>query len=104
MANGSTTANDNSATVQRMEREPLVLNKRSYHWITERICGIIEGPQPLLWWLLFLPSLALMSWVGFGLVYLISTGVGVWVIITLLVGAGLSLILCFGLVLVMPEH
>ncbi len=78
MANGSTTANDSGAPIQKMEREPLVLNKRSYHWITERICGIIEGPQPLIWWLLFLPSLALMSCVGFGLVYLISTGVGVW--------------------------
>ncbi len=22
-----------------LEREPLVLNNRSYHWITDRICG-----------------------------------------------------------------
>ena len=31
-----------------MEREPLVLNKRSYNWITERICGVVEGRQPLI--------------------------------------------------------
>ena len=38
------------------QREPLVLNNRSYSWITNRICGIIENPQPKIWWLLFIPA------------------------------------------------
>ena len=62
-----------------MEREELVLNNRSYNWITERICGIVEKPQPLLWWLMFIPCsiIALVGVVG-GLTYLVSSGVGVW--------------------------
>jgi len=62
-----------------LKREKLILNDRSYHWITERICGIVENRQPFLWWLLFIPSalVALVGVVG-GLTYLVSTGVGVW--------------------------
>ncbi|MFM2171003.1 MAG: polysulfide reductase NrfD [Verrucomicrobiota bacterium] len=62
-----------------LEREHLILNNRSYHWITERICGIVENKQPLLWWILFIPSaLIAMLGVGGGLARLVSTGVGVW--------------------------
>jgi len=62
-----------------LKREELILNERSYNWVTERICGIVEKPQPLLWWLLFLPSSIIAAvGVGFGLLYLVSTGVGVW--------------------------
>lgn len=61
-----------------LDREPLVLNNRSYSWITNRICGIIENKQPLLWWILFLPSVVLTGVMAFCFVYLISTGVGVW--------------------------
>ena len=76
MANGTTTA-DGTAPA-RMEREELVLNKRSYNWITERICGVIEEPQPFIWWLLFIPSALIATLVPIGLIILISTGVGVW--------------------------
>ncbi len=61
-----------------LDREPLVLNNRSYSWITNRICGIIENKQPLLWWLLFLPSVALTGLMVYCFCYLIATGVGVW--------------------------
>ena len=62
-----------------LEREKLILSGRSYHWITERICGVLENRQPLIWWLLFIPSaLIAMIGVGGGLTYLVSTGVGVW--------------------------
>ena len=27
--------------------QPLVLNKRSFHWVTEKICGIVEGKHLL---------------------------------------------------------
>ncbi len=61
-----------------MAREPLVLNNRSMGWITDRICGIVENRQPFIWWVLFVPAVALFSCLAFTLVYLVSTGVGVW--------------------------
>ena len=48
-----------------LEREKLILSGRSYHWITARICGVLENQQPLLWWLLFIPS-ALIAAIGVG--------------------------------------
>jgi len=62
-----------------LKRETLILNDRSYHWITERVCGIVENRQPLLWWILFIPSaLIALIGVGGGLAYLVVSGVGVW--------------------------
>jgi molybdopterin-containing oxidoreductase family membrane subunit len=62
-----------------LEREKLILNKRSYNWITERVCGVIENRQPAIWWFLFIPSVLMaVIGVGGGLTYLVSTGVGVW--------------------------
>jgi Ni/Fe-hydrogenase subunit HybB-like protein len=86
MADGTTTADAGEAPgihsdppgVQGVAREPLVLNDRSMHWVTERICGIIENRQPLLWWVLFLPGAALSGLLAFCLVYLVSTGIGIW--------------------------
>ena len=70
---------DSGVKLPVLKREKLILNERSYHWITERICGIIENRQPFLWWLLFIPcSLIALIGVGGGLTYLVSTGVGVW--------------------------
>ncbi|MBL9130721.1 MAG: polysulfide reductase NrfD [Verrucomicrobiaceae bacterium] len=65
-------------TPRILDREPLVLNNRSYSWITNRICGIVENKQPALWWILFIPSVLLTGLMVFCFVYLISTGVGVW--------------------------
>jgi len=62
-----------------LEREDLVLNNRSFGWITNRICGIVENRQPLLWWLIFIPcALMALIGVGGGLTYLVLSGVGVW--------------------------
>ncbi|MGE9271513.1 MAG: NrfD/PsrC family molybdoenzyme membrane anchor subunit [Verrucomicrobiales bacterium] len=62
-----------------LKREKLILNGRSYNWITERVCGVIENRQPFLWWLLFVPSVIIAAiGVGGGLFHLVSTGVGVW--------------------------
>ena len=61
-----------------MAREPLVLNNRSMGWITDRICGIVENRQPFIWWVLFVPAVVLFLCLVFTLVYLVSTGVGVW--------------------------
>lgn len=59
-------------------RELLVLNNRSLGWITDRICGIVENRQPFIWWVLFVPSVFGFCCLVFSLVYLVSTGVGVW--------------------------
>jgi len=59
-------------------REQLVLNNRSMSWVSNRICGIVENRQPFIWWVLFVPSVFLFSCLIFTLVYLVSTGVGVW--------------------------
>jgi Ni/Fe-hydrogenase subunit HybB-like protein len=67
-----------TGTPRILEREPLVLNKRSYSWITNRVCGIVENRQPLIWWILFVPSVALTLIMAACFVYLVSTGVGIW--------------------------
>ena len=81
MASSHQNAPDSSEGIKLpvLEREKLILNDRSYHWITERICGVLENRQPLIWWLLFLPSALIAAiGVGGGLFHLVSTGVGVW--------------------------
>jgi len=57
---------------------PLVLNNRSYKWVTDKICGIVESKTPTWWWWCFITALCVASFTGMGLVYLVSTGVGVW--------------------------
>jgi Ni/Fe-hydrogenase subunit HybB-like protein len=42
------------------------------------ICGITENRQPFIWWVLFVPSVLLFGLLMGTLVYLVSTGVGVW--------------------------
>ena len=66
------------ALVEQVAKKPLVLHGHDYHWITEKICTIVEEKTPAWWWKAFIPSalLALMVPIGFG--YLILTGVGVW--------------------------
>ncbi len=82
--NGATTAPDviadeASASVGKpLARVPLVLNKRNFSWITERIAGVIEGPAPRWWWVAFAVT-AMVAAIGlFCLGYQISTGVGTW--------------------------
>ena len=76
MAHTATATPATSGTPRILEREPLVLNNRSYAWITNRICGIVENRQPMIWWILFVPSVILTSFMVFCFAYLISTGVG----------------------------
>ena len=66
MAQQTATASHSSSSQPRiLDREPLVLNNRSYSWITNRICGIVENRQPKLWWILFIPSVILTAIMAF---------------------------------------
>ncbi|MEI7730440.1 MAG: NrfD/PsrC family molybdoenzyme membrane anchor subunit [Verrucomicrobiota bacterium] len=57
---------------------PLVLNQRSWGWITDHIAGLVENKTPGWWWLAFGISFPLTLLCFVMIVYLISTGVGVW--------------------------
>ena len=59
-------------------RQPCVANDRSFNWITEKVCGIIEEKTPTWWWICFAIACMTASFTVVGLVYLTLTGVGVW--------------------------
>jgi Ni/Fe-hydrogenase subunit HybB-like protein len=61
-----------------LEREPLVLNRRSLGWITDKIAGICEGKTPKWWWIAFIITSTIAILVPTLLAYLVTTGVGVW--------------------------
>src|SRR6185503_14328137 len=63
---------------KELVRAPLVLNRRPLGWISDHISAVAEGKAPLWWWVAFVPSFLIMI-VCFSMVlYLMSTGVGVW--------------------------
>jgi len=33
---------------------PLVLNNRSFGWVTDKICGVVESKTPTWWWWCFI--------------------------------------------------
>jgi len=61
-----------------MPVHPLVSNKRDFHWVTEKICRIVEDRTPLWWWICFGVAAFVALFTFTGLTYLVSTGVGVW--------------------------
>jgi molybdopterin-containing oxidoreductase family membrane subunit len=61
-----------------LPRPKLILNDRGFHWITDKVCGIVEEPAPLWWKVLFGVALFIASFTGLGLFYLVSTGTGTW--------------------------
>lgn len=69
---------DASAAARRIERAPLVTNNRTMSWISDRVASCTEQRAPRWWWITFTltASLAVVSLLC--IVYLISTGVGVW--------------------------
>jgi molybdopterin-containing oxidoreductase family membrane subunit len=72
------TAEQEAYALKRMTRAPLVSNNRSFNWVTEKICGIVEAKTPLWWWCAFIPCAGLASITFLCFAYLIATGVGVW--------------------------
>ncbi|MFO7724913.1 MAG: NrfD/PsrC family molybdoenzyme membrane anchor subunit [Oceanipulchritudo sp.] len=61
-----------------MPRRPIIENDRSFSWITQKICGIVEGRTPTWWWVAFILCAMIASFTLVGLVYLVSVGTGVW--------------------------
>jgi len=61
-----------------MPVHPLVSNKRDFHWVTEKICRIVEDRTPMWWWICFSVAAFVALFTFTGLTYLVSTGVGVW--------------------------
>src|SRR6266498_1908837 len=68
--------------IQKAERRvahvPLVLNRRNFSWLTERISGVVEQPAPRWWWVAFTITASAATSGLFCLGYQISTGVGTW--------------------------
>ena len=61
-----------------MPRRPIIENERSFSWITQKVCGIVEGRTPMWWWVAFIICALIASFTLMGLIYLVSTGTGVW--------------------------
>lgn len=61
-----------------MPRRDIIENNRSFGWITQKVCGIVEGKTPNWWWVAFILSCMIASFTAMGLIYLVATGVGVW--------------------------
>jgi Ni/Fe-hydrogenase subunit HybB-like protein len=59
-------------------RRPIIENDRNFTWITQKVCGIVEGRTPMWWWVAFIISALVASFTAMGLIYLVSTGTGVW--------------------------
>tara|TARA_B110000444_G_scaffold223391_1_gene225976 strand:+ start:7701 stop:9077 length:1377 start_codon:yes stop_codon:yes gene_type:complete len=59
-------------------REPLILDDKSLHDITEDVARPIEGSANKWWWALFLTALLAFLWGAGCMVYTIGTGIGVW--------------------------
>jgi molybdopterin-containing oxidoreductase family membrane subunit len=58
-------------------RSALVFTK-SFGEVTETVCGVAERATPLGWYIAFGISLSLLGLLGICLIYLVTTGVGVW--------------------------
>jgi len=72
-------AGEASASAARpLARLPLVLNKRNFDWVTNRICGVVEERAPRWWWVAFTITASVATFGLFCLGYQISTGVGTW--------------------------
>jgi Ni/Fe-hydrogenase subunit HybB-like protein len=61
-----------------VSKVPLVSNKRSMEWVTEKVSTIVEARTPIWWWVAFIPTSLIALFGLFCIGYQISTGVGVW--------------------------
>lgn len=61
-----------------LPRQKLIGHGRNFGWITDKVCSIVEEKTPTWWWVAFGLACVVASFTVAGLVYLVSTGVGVW--------------------------
>lgn len=61
-----------------LEKPALVDNGRSFAWVTDKVCRIVEDKTPTWWWACFIVAIFIAFFTFVGLAYLVSTGVGVW--------------------------
>ena len=59
-------------------REPYVTNNRSATYVGDHIASVIENPAPLWWYIAVSIAGSLAGLTAIGILYLVSTGVGVW--------------------------
>ena len=64
MSHAAESAHDAPAILREVNppalpRATLVENNRSFGWITDKICGIIEGKTPTWWWVCFVAAFLL---------------------------------------------
>ena len=59
-------------------RAPLVLNNRSFHDITEIVCGYAENKPPRWWLPAFMFASSVAGFGGLMILYLVITGIGTW--------------------------
>ncbi len=71
-------AEASTAVEQPLGRVPLLLNRRNFSWLTERISGVVEQPAPRWWWVTFTITAGIAAFGLFCMGYQISTGVGTW--------------------------
>src|SRR5580693_1810586 len=74
----SPTAIKVQAPPAELERVPLVGNQRGPGWLSDRIASVIEGETPFWWKICFGISVTMMTLCFVMILYLMSTGVGVW--------------------------
>ncbi|MET0253023.1 MAG: NrfD/PsrC family molybdoenzyme membrane anchor subunit, partial [Terrimicrobiaceae bacterium] len=69
---------DLSPDERAVQRPPLVLNRRTMGWIGNYVSSIVESKTPLWWWACMAVTTPLALLLFGCIIYLISTGVGVW--------------------------
>ena len=52
---------------RRIAHVPLVLNRRNFNWLTQRISGVIEQPAPRWWWVCFMTTASIATFGLFAL-------------------------------------
>ena len=69
-------------------RAVLVENHRDFHWITEKICGLVEGKTPVWWWWCFGVAAIVASFTVSGLVYLVAAHAATGALLLLFLALG----------------
>jgi len=59
-------------------RAPLILGGHDFRSMTDAVVAPLERPTPLVWWALFVPSLAMLGVLGISTGWLFWEGVGIW--------------------------